>query len=479
MKWKMTGLFLVPLLLMTVAFTAINLTAAFYFLSGEENPEKEASESFFSYTEYTVAFARFITFVKGKPSITKEGQAQLIQRKAWIQILDQNGNEAYSLRRPESAPVRYTPGELVHYYKYSGAIEDSTLFVSWVSKGDEKWTYIIGYPMSYIAKYMVEFNPLRIMTFWKEGILTVLGLTFLMVLTIGYFFGRKLTKPLVEIINGIKLLAQGRYMVKYQPEGLYKDVYQSLNQLADALQASAVQRARTEKMRDEWVTNLSHDIKTPLSSIQGYGEILADLEYEIVADERRKYAEIIVGKTRYIESLLDDLRLTYQLKNHLLPLDKKESNIVEMLRQIIIDLLNDPQYGSCKVEFIPECEQVFLVFDQGFLTRAFTNLIYNAVIHNPPNTQVQIQVMEREKAVEIIVEDNGRGIEEEEVKRLFTRYYRGTNTNERHQGSGLGMAIAKQIIEAHQGIIEVKSRIGEGTCIRILFPKTEKEPPER
>ncbi|MBJ3773844.1 hypothetical protein JEQ20_25640, partial [Klebsiella pneumoniae] len=80
----------------------------------------------------------------------------------------------------------------------------------------------------------------------------------------------------------------------YQPEGLYKDVYQSLNQLADALQASAVQRARTEKMRDEWVTNLSHDIKTPLSSIQGYGEILADLEYEIVADERRKYAEIIV-----------------------------------------------------------------------------------------------------------------------------------------------------------------------------------------
>ncbi|CEH27892.1 hypothetical protein AM501_01890 [Aneurinibacillus migulanus] len=479
MKWKMTGLFLVPLLLMTVAFTAINLTAAFYFLSGAEDPEERISAPFFSYTNYTLYFARFITFVEGKPSITKEGQAELIQRKAWIQILDRNGNEAYSLHRPKSAPVRYTPGELVHHYKYSGSIEDSTLFVSWISKGSEKWTYIIGYPVSHIAKYMIDFSPFRIMNFWKEGILTVLGLTFLMVLTIGYFFGRKLTKPLVEIINGIKLLAQGRYIVKYQSEGLYKDVYQSLNQLADALQTSAVQRARMEKMRDEWVTNLSHDIKTPLASIQGYGEVLADPEYDITVDERRKYAEIIVDKTRYMESLLDDLRLTYQLKNHLLPLNKKEGNIVETLREIIIDLLNDPQYESHKVEFLPECEQVFLVFDHGFLTRAFTNLIYNAVIHNSQDTRVQIQVTERETAVEIIVEDNGRGIEKEEVEKLFTRYYRGTNTNERHQGSGLGMAIAKQIIEAHQGTIEVKSQVGEGTRICILFPRKAKEPPGR
>nr|WP_264760844.1 HAMP domain-containing sensor histidine kinase [Aneurinibacillus migulanus] len=232
-------------------------------------------------------------------------------------------------------------------------------------------------------------------------------------------------------------------------------------------------------MRDEWVTNLSHDIKTPLASIQGYGEVLADPEYDITVDERRKYAEIIVDKTRYMESLLDDLRLTYQLKNHLLPLNKKEGNIVETLREIIIDLLNDPQYESHKVEFLPKCEQVFLVFDHGFLTRAFTNLIYNAVIHNSQDTRVQIQVTERETAVEIIVEDNGRGIEKEEVEKLFTRYYRGTNTNERHQGSGLGMAIAKQIIEAHQGTIEVKSQVGEGTRICILFPRKAKEPPGR
>lgn len=479
MKWKMTGLFLVPLALMTVAFTFINFAAASYFLAGGEQPEKLGSSPFFSYSEYTRNFQRYIIFADGKPGLSVEGQAQLAQKQAWIQILDENGNEVYSLNKPKDAPVHYTPGELVHYYRYDNAIKNSTLFVSWLNHEDVKWTYIIGYPLMRIAKYIVYFSPLRIMNFWQEGILAVLGLTLLMVLTLGYFFGRKLTKPLVEIINGIKALAQGHYTIRHEMRGPYRDVHHSLNQLAEALQSGEVQRARMEKMREEWVTNLSHDLKTPLSSIKGYGEVLADPDYEIEFAERRKYAEIIVGKTHYMEKLLDDLRLTYQLKNHLLPLNKQEGNLVEAIREIIIDLLNDPQYGQRDVEFIPEKEQIFLAFDRGFLIRAFTNLIYNAVIHNPPETKIRVYIAEQAEAIDVIIEDDGQGIGEDEIEKLFTRYYRGTSTNERHQGSGLGMAIARQIIEAHGGDIEVTSRIGEGTRVRILFSRIEKEPPGR
>ncbi|MFT9849726.1 sensor histidine kinase [Aneurinibacillus sp. REN35] len=469
MKWKMTSLFLVPLVLMTVACTCINLAAAFYFLTGGESSEKTVGSPFFSYSTYTRDFQHYITFTDGKPKLTSEGVAKLTKRGAWFQIIDESGMEVYALYKPKAAPVRYTPGELVHYYKYDNSIEGSTLFTSWLSHNGTKWTYIVGYPMEHIAKYITYFSPFRIMNFWKEGIVVVLGLNFLMVLTLGYIFGRRLTRPLVTIINGIKALARGQYTLLHHPRGLYKDVYHSLNQLADALQAGETQRVRLEKMREEWVTNLSHDIKTPLASIKGYGEVLADPEYDIAPEEQRKYADIIVGKTHYIEKLVDDLRLTYQLKNHLLPLHKREENVVDIVREIIIDLLNDPQYAQRDIEFAPACERIGFTCDRAFLTRAFTNLIYNAVIHNPVSTRMQVHITKSSQRIEMLIADNGQGIPEEEIEQLFTRYYRGTNTSAKHQGSGLGMAIAKQIIEAHQGEIEVKSEAECGTQIRVLF----------
>ncbi|AMA74347.1 MULTISPECIES: sensor histidine kinase [Aneurinibacillus] len=467
MKWKMTSLFLVPLILMTVAFTFINLAAVIYFSSAE--PEKNAFISFFPYEEYTRKFGRFIVFVDDKPQVSPEGKKELSKKRAWIQILNANGTEVYNLNKPEAAPKHYTPGELVHYYRYTASIQDSTLFVSWVTHEDTKWTYILGFHYHTISRYVMSFSPFKMINFWKEVILAVFVLTFLMVITIGYFFGRKLTRPLVEIIGSIQALAQGHYSIKYNIRGLYKDVYKSLNQLADALKASEVQRMRLEKMRDEWVTNLSHDLKTPLASIKGFGEVLADSDYEISPDERRKYADIIVGKTSYMEKLLEDLRLTYQLKNNLLPLQKKEENVVELVREIIIDLLNDPQYGDRAIEFVTNKEHVPLLLDRAYFTRAFTNLIYNAVIHNLPDTRVCVTVTEEAEMVTVLIRDSGKGIAEEEIDKLFTRYYRGTSTNERHQGSGLGMAIAKQIIDAHGGEICVTSKLGEGTAIRVVF----------
>lgn len=449
---------------MTVAFTFINLAAAFYFLSADGDPKLVSEKS-------VREFQRYITFANGKPMVVPQGQTLLKKEKAWIQILDPYGTEVYSLNKPASVPVHYTPGEIVHYHRYDGSIEGTSIYVSWVKQNGVKWSYVIGFSYEKIAKYTVYFSPAKISGFWKEGILAVLGLTLLMVLTIGYFSSRKLTRPLVTIIQGIQVLARGQYEVRYQPKGLYRDVYQSLNQLSDALQENERQRVRLEKMREEWVTNLSHDIKTPLASIKGYGEVLVDPDYEITPDERQKYVDIILGKTQYMEKLLDDLRLTYQLKNNVLPLQKKEGNIVEVIREVVIDVLNTPRYAEREIEFMTDAEYIGFTFDPRFLTRAFTNLIYNAVIHNLPDTRIVIRITEQKEKIGIEVGDNGKGMTAEDVESLFTRYYRGTSTNEQHQGSGLGMAIAKQIIEAHQGNIDVMSQVGKGTNIYVSFLK--------
>ncbi len=106
--------------------------------------------------------------------------------------------------------------------------------------------------------------------------------------------------------------------------------------------------------------------------------------------------------------------------------------------------------------------------DEILIKRVIINLLYNAIVHNDDNITIEVKIDKRDK-VHILIIDNGRGIKEEELKHIFERYYRGTNTGTRHKGSGLGMAIAKDIVEAHDGSINIKSQVGVGTEIEIIL----------
>jgi signal transduction histidine kinase len=120
------------------------------------------------------------------------------------------------------------------------------------------------------------------------------------------------------------------------------------------------------------------------------------------------------------------------------------------------------------IDFNPQSEEIILNCDSTLISRALSNVIYNAIVHNPKGTKIEVNIKkEREIIIEIV--DDGKGIPKEELEKLFDRYYRGTNTGEEHKGSGLGMAIAKQIIEAHHGKIMVNSKVGVGTTVKIIF----------
>jgi signal transduction histidine kinase len=169
-----------------------------------------------------------------------------------------------------------------------------------------------------------------------------------------------------------------------------------------------------------------------------------------------------------MQDLVEDLRITYQLKNEALPLEKEPVNLVGLLREVVIDLLNDPSCQGAQVNFAPAAEEIYFNGDSHLLQRAFTNLILNAVVHNPIETPVNVSIR-KEKTIYIVIQDQGKGIAPEDVERLFERYYRGTNTGVGHKGSGLGMAIARQVVEAHGGRLEVRSQESVGTSIEIRF----------
>lgn len=240
--------------------------------------------------------------------------------------------------------------------------------------------------------------------------------------------------------------------------------------MAQTLQQRLLERQKLEQLREEWIQNLSHDLKTPLASIKGYGELMAEEDYLLTREETKDYAKIICQKAQYMEELLEDLKLTQSLKWGLIPLKKEKQNLVEVLREIAIDVLNNPHYSQRKIQFKPQKERIYFSFDKSLLRRAFTNLTYNAVVHNQEDTEVFITIAEEDKIM-ITIEDNGRGMSPKELENLFTRYIRGTNTGENHRGSGLGMTIAKQIIEVHGGEIKADSFLGLGTKITVIFKK--------
>ena len=227
-------------------------------------------------------------------------------------------------------------------------------------------------------------------------------------------------------------------------------------------------------MRNEWITNITHDLKTPLSPIKGYAELLtsnADIDKETM----QEYGEIILKNVNHTEKLINDLKLTYQLDSGAMPFNPQSVNLVRYMKELAIDIVNDPAFKDRDIVFESSVQNFEICIDMDLFRRAMNNLIINALTHNPQETKVKISVdMNVDKETCICISDNGKGMCEEEQAELFNRYYRGTNTKEKPEGSGLGLAIAKQIITLHNGNIYVKSKVNEGTQFTVTIPPNSK-----
>ena len=209
----------------------------------------------------------------------------------------------------------------------------------------------------------------------------------------------------------------------------------------------------------------SHTIKTPLTSIRGNAEIMADMSYEMDLISRQKSAQTIIEKSDYIKNLVDDLNLSTRLKNKEFILNKKQVNLVSLLRHVIIEIMNDPKYENYNIQFSYDNEYIPLMLDELLMRRVFTNLMMNAITHNEESVLISIDIKDHT----ITLKDNGVGVCEEDLLHIFKRYYRGTNTKKPNVGSGLGLAIAYDIVKLHEGIISASSTRGNGLTITITL----------
>lgn len=455
MKWKLTARYLISILsivfIVLVANTIILVGLMIYqSTQGVDEYEYSSGENF------TRSFSNHIRLEDNQPTITDTGKNALEEFGAWLQILDANGSVVSSYRAPENAASHYTPIELVHKYKY---MDDD--FNTYYIGEFEEYSYLVGVPNSNEERAVFMFNPTTFLTYTSQFLLVIIIVDLIIAAIVGFLFSTILTKPVNRMIERISDLKERKfYSKKPKRPGVFKHVFSNLNDVSKNLQAYEDERKKLENMRNEWISNVSHDIKTPLASIQGYAELLRN--DNVSSDERQEYAEVIERQSLYMKGLLEDFNLTMRLRNQEMSLHRQETNMVRFVREIVIDVLNDPQFRNNQVDFHSTLDNLTWEIDQHLMKRALLNFIYNAILHNDEKVEISIQVTDDG----ITIQDNGKGIAKEDQEQIFERYYRGTNTKDT-RGTGLGLAISRDIIEAHGGEIRLNSEIGEGTVINI------------
>lgn len=453
MRIKLTLRYLV----MVLISTGLLMVSSFFVLTYLEDTALEHPRT------YTYNLSEEIYLDENEEAfLSEKGIERLVAEDAWLQILDHEGYVLESYNTIPHLADHYSPFEI----DLIGASESFRANYAYnLGITDDEINFIVGLPTEdWFILESFEIDKEMIRQFGQY----MLALTFIILLMMGFIFSQRIAKPVTKIIGGVEGLSEGDYDPKYTEKGLYKPVFRQLNQLATRLQSSEIEREKTKKQREKWISNISHDLKTPLSSIKGYSEILADAEYDLSPDEISKYSETIHEKSLYMEEMIEELRLNERLMHDGIALNKETGNLTSFIREIVIDILNHPEYSDLTIVYQPAEEEITYAFDRELMWRCIENLISNAYIHNDKETEVIVRLEKQSDQILIEIEDNGQGMTEEELEQLFNRYYRGTNTTN-HKGSGLGMSIAKEVIEAHSGQILVHSEYQKRTVVEITL----------
>ncbi|MBB2481261.1 PAS domain S-box protein [Bacillus sp. APMAM] len=229
---------------------------------------------------------------------------------------------------------------------------------------------------------------------------------------------------------------------------------------------------RLEKMRSEFVANVSHELKTPVTSVKGFAETLLD---GAMYDEKlcRSFLQIIYDESDRLHRLIADILHLSKIEQHQLPLHPEIINIVDVINETVETLQEEVSKKDIDIK-LPDTKELYMEAEKDRIRQIILNLVANAITYTPEHGMIEINVEEKDSDVKLIVKDTGIGISEKDLPRIFERFYRVDKARSRNSGgTGLGLAIVKHLVESHRGVIEVESQEGKGTQFTITLPKKQ------
>ncbi len=285
---------------------------------------------------------------------------------------------------------------------------------------------------------------------------------------------KRMFRPIDKLRSGVEEIAKGNYnvQVEFNQPNVVNLLILSFNEMAKKLQESEKMKIEYEENRRTLIANISHDLKTPITSIQGYIEAIAD---EAITDESqiKRYLRTIANNTEYMNRLIDDLFLFSKLDMQKLDFQFENIPLKAFMNDLTEEFKFELEEDHYKLKYLDKIDENIQVrMDRKRMNQIFRNIIGNAVKYGgEKDLTIIIETYLQDDMVRIDIKDNGPGISKEKLPYIFDRFYRiDTERTKDFMSTGLGLSIAKELVEVHGGNIGVASQLEEGTSFSILLP---------
>ncbi|SDJ61941.1 HAMP domain-containing protein [Salimicrobium halophilum] len=300
------------------------------------------------------------------------------------------------------------------------------------------------------------------------GLLTLL----LMIIIWTTYISRTILTPLKQIYKATEEMRDGNldYPIRYRRKDEIGRFIQGFDYMRQHLKESSVKQQQYEESRKELIASISHDLRTPLSSIKGYVEGLRD---GIVRDEEKKrhYLQVIHDKTTHLDHLIEDLFEFSKMEVDQLPMDKEVVNASDYFKDLLHNYQAELIDQHVQVTYTENIDSVSILIDPLRLSQVMNNLLENAVRYGSDRIWIDVHSDQNRRELVVRIADNGQGIEEEDLSYIFTSFYRAEKSRTTEKGgSGLGLSIVKYIVKAHGGDIQVDSEEEKGSTFVFTIP---------
>lgn len=379
-----------------------------------------------------------------------------------LMAIDKNGN-------PKISSSGFSP-ETENMPDYTAAMESETGKGEYIGRTDRS---------SVSEKYMAvtvaiapgnsDYTAIRLVTSLEKVDAQLVRLAFIalgtavfilvLVFLLGIYFITSIVSPIKEMSKSAKKLAKGNFdqRIKVKRNDEIGDLCLAFNQMADELENS-------EKIKNDFISSVSHELRTPLTAIKGWSETILELRDE---ETLTKGMKVIVTETERLSAMVEELLDFSRIQNKKIQLQRADMDILAELADAVLIYTERAAKNGIVISYHEPEGAVIINGDKNRLRQVFINIIDNAVKYSQKGGVINVEANLKSNEVDIKISDNGCGISKEDLPKVKNRFYKANNTV---RGSGIGLAVADELVTLHKGKLKIESELGKGTVVSIILP---------
>ena len=316
-------------------------------------------------------------------------------------------------------------------------------------------------------------NQVKLMA--KDMILTATIILVFTALSVGLWIYRSIAVPLVKLKKATKNIKEGNldFVLEVEGNDEFSQLCQDFEEMRKRLKESTEEKILMDKENKELISNISHDLKTPITAIKGYVEGIMDGMAD-TPEKMDKYIKTIYNKAIDMDRLINELTTYSGIDNNRIPYNFHRINVADYFGDCVEEVGLDLEQRGIKLNYSNLVSpDTVVIADPEQMKKVINNIISNSVKYmDKPNGHIDIRILDEVDAIRVEIEDNGKGIAQKDLQKIFERFYRtDASRNSAQGGSGIGLSIVKKIIEDHGGYVWATAKEGEGTCMHFVLRK--------